>query len=264
MRSTRYMKIVLFAAATLLLAACGSPKRIVYMQDVVTGPEVPIGSSFEIRIQPDDMLGITVNSQDPELALPFNMPVVAYQAGRAEQLSSVQQLQGHLVDSEGNINFPILGKIAVVGMTRRELTNLLEKQIRDGNYISDPVVTIKFLNFKVSVMGEVARPGAFPVESDRITVLEALSQAGDLTIYGRRDRVIVVREEGDKRQFTCLDLRRVDLFESPCYYLQQNDVVYVEPNKRKAEQSGINQNNTLGVWVSVLSLLTTAAVLIFK
>ena len=145
----------------------------------------------------------------------------------------------------------------VEGMTRRQLTDLIKQKLIADNYIKDPVVTVQFMNFKVSVMGEVQRPGSFNITGDRITLLEALSMAGDLTIYGRRDRVAVIREKDGKRTILYHDLRSSDIFNSPCYYLQQNDIVYVEPNKTRAVQSGINQNNSASVWLASLSVLAS-------
>ena len=232
------------------------------MQDVVPLKQQEIEQKYEVIIHGDDLLAIMVNSRDPELALPFNMPMVSYQLG--SNTGGQQRVLGYLVDTNGNIDFPILGEIHVEGLTRMQLTELIKNKLIEGDLIKDPIVTVQFLNFKISVMGEVGRPGSFTISGDRITLLEALSMAGDLTIYGRRDRVAVIRENNGKRTILFHDLRSADIFDSPCYYLQQNDIVYVEPNKAKAGQSGINQNNTVGVWVSVVSLLTTVAVLIFK
>ena len=140
-----------------------------------------------------------------------------------------------------------------------QLCALRRQQLIDEDLIKDPVVTVQFLNYKVSVMGEVARPGSFTIEGDRITLLEALSMAGDLTIYGRRDRVAVIREKDGQRTVLFHDLRSSDIFSSPCYYLQQNDIVYVEPNRTKAQLSGINQNNSMSVWLSAFSVLASIA-----
>ena len=134
--------------------------------------------------------------------------------------------------------------------------------VQDEDLVKDPIVTIQFLNYRVSVLGEVARPGSFDIKGERVTLLEALSMAGDLTIYGRRDRVAVIRETDDKRTILYHDLRSTDVFNSPCYYLQQNDIVYVEPNKAKAAQTNINQNNSVSVWLSAISILASVATLI--
>lgn len=245
------------------LTGCGSAKNTIYFQDVEqTGQTEPLFENYSVKIHQDDLLAIMVNSVDPELALPFNMPMVSFQIGTSS--SYQQKLLGYLVDKQGFIEFPILGKIMVEGMTRQELVDYIKGQLEAENYIKDPIVSVQFLNFKVSVLGEVVRPGSFNITGDRITLLEALSLAGDMSIYGRRDRVLVIREFNGERQMRYLDLRNKELFNTPYYYLQQNDIVYVEPNKRRAQQSGINQNNSLGVWISLASLLTTLGVVIFK
>lgn len=252
----------LVVCMAVFFTACTSTKKIIYLQDVVPLKQQEIEQKYEVIIHGDDLLAIMVNSRDPELALPFNMPMVSYQLG--SNTGGQQRVLGYLVDTNGNIDFPILGKIHVEGLTRMQLTELIKNKLIEGDLIKDPIVTVQFLNFKISVMGEVGRPGSFTISGDRITLLEALSMAGDLTIYGRRDRVGVIRENNGKRTILFHDLRSADIFNSPCYYLQQNDIVYVEPNKAKSGQSSINQNNSIGVWVSVISLLTTIAVLIFK
>ena len=257
----KYVTCLLVCVAV-FFTACTSTKKILYLQDVVPLKQQEIEQKYEVIIHSDDLLAIMVNSRDPELALPFNMPMVTYQLG--SNSTGQQRVLGYLVDTNGDIDFPILGKIHVEGLTRMQLTELVKNKLIEGDLIKDPIVTVQFLNFKVSVMGEVGRPGSFTISGDRITLLDALSMAGDLTIYGRRDRVGVIRENNGKRTILFHDLRSAEIFNSPCYYLQQNDIVYVEPNKAKSGQSGINQNNTIGVWVSVISLLTTIAVLIFK
>lgn len=253
----------LVVCVAVFFTACTSTKKIIYLQDVVPLKQQEIEQKYEVIIHSDDLLAIMVNSRDPELAMPFNMPMVTYQLGTLGS-SGQQRVLGYLVDTDGNIDFPILGEIHVEGMTRMQLTELIKNKLIEGDLIKDPIVTVQFLNFKISVMGEVGRPGSFTISGDRITLLEALSMAGDLTIYGRRDRVGVIRENDGKRTILFHDLRSAEIFNSPCYYLQQNDIVYVEPNKAKSGQSSINQNNSIGVWVSVISLLTTIAVLIFK
>ena len=248
-----------------LLAACSAPKEVLYLQDISLIKEEAIDKSYEVIIHKDDLLAIIVNSKDPELALPFNMPLVSYQIGG--QNVSQQRLVGYLVNQDGNIDFPILGEIHVEGLTRMQVTELIKKRLIEEELIKDPIVTVQFLDFKVSVIGEVGRPGTFDISGDRITLLEALSMAGDLTIYGRRDRVAVIREKDGKRSILYHDLRSSDIFQSPCYYLQQNDIVYVEPNNAKTGQSRINSNNSVGVWlsgVSVLASITSLLVTMFK
>ena len=254
-----------FLCLIAFLASCSAPKEVLYLQDIASIKEENIDKNYEVIIHKDDLLAILVNSKDPELALPFNMPVVTYQIGA--QTTAQQRLLGYLVDQNGDIDFPILGKIHVEGLTRMQVTELIKQKLMSEDLIKDPIVTVQFLNFKVSVMGEVTRPGTFDISGDRITLLEALSMAGDLTIYGRRDRGAVIREKDGKRRILSHDLRSSDIFQSPCYYLQQNDIVYVEPNKAKTGQSRINSNNSVGVWlsaVSVLASITSLMVTMFK
>lgn len=245
-----------------VLTGCASPKKVLYLQDVDQYKSQEINVAYEVKIHSDDLLAIMVNSKDPELALPFNMPMVTYQLGTNMGAIGQQRVLGYLVDTEGNIDFPILGKIHVDGMTRLQVTEMIKKRLITGDYIKDPIVTVQLLNYKISVMGEVARPGSFSITSDRITLLEALSMAGDLTIYGKRDRVAVIREQEGKRTVLYHDLRSADLFLSPCYYLQQNDIVYVEPNRAKIGQSEINQNNSVGTWLSAVSVLASIVTII--
>ena len=268
----KYMKMAVIAACV-FLTACGSQKDVIHFQDAPeSASTVKMKQSYEVKIQPDDLLGITVNSRNPELVAQFNMPIIGYQVGRsvsADQVNATNTLQGYIVDEEGYINFPVFGRIHVEGMTRTELTKFIEKKLREdtdgeGAYVKDAIVTVKFLNYKISVLGEVNRPGNFTLTTDRITVLEALALAGDLTIYGRRDNIRVIRDVDGQTQILLVNLKSTDLFNQPGYYLQQNDVVYVRPNKVKAQQSGINQNNNVGVWISSASLLATILSLIFK
>ena len=213
-----------FLCLIAFLASCSAPKEVLYLQDIASIKEENIDKNYEVIIHKDDLLAILVNSKDPELALPFNMPVVTYQIGA--QTTAQQRLLGYLVDQNGDIDFPILGKIHVEGLTRMQVTELIKQKLMSEDLIKDPIVTVQFLNFKVSVMGEVTRPGTFDISGDRITLLQ-----------------------------------------SPCYYLQQNDIVYVEPNKAKTGQSRINSNNSVGVWlsaVSVLASITSLMVTMFK
>lgn len=255
----KYWKYLL-VGMVVLCTSCSSSKKVVYLQDVVPLKQEEISQKYEVFVHNDDLLAIMVNSRNPELALPFNMPMVTYQLGG--ESSGSGGMLGYLVDGNGDIDFPILGKLHVAGLSRMQLTELIKQRLIDEDLIKDPIVTVQFLNYKVSVMGEVNRPGSFNVSGDRITLLEALSMAGDLTIYGRRDRVAVIREQDGKRTILFHDLRSADIFNSPCYYLQQNDIVYVEPNKAKAEQTDINQNKSLSVWFTAVSVLVSIASMI--
>ncbi len=261
-------KTVIFAVMSILtftVTSCDTYKKINYLQDVVPDKAERIAINKGILIQPKDMISIVVSSRNPELALMFNLPVISYQAGSETVANGgSQRLLGYVVDNDGYIDFPVLGLVKAAGLTRWELAKEIKGMIVGGNYIKDPVVTVEFMNFKISVMGEVTSPGTYNIEGDKITILQALSLARDLTIFGRRDNVSVIREQDGERVIYQVDLRSASIFESPAYYLQQNDIVYVEPNKVRAGQSTINENNikSVSLWVSIGSFLTSLAVLV--
>ena len=260
--------LLLLTIISFALAGCATSQKVSYLQGIPADYQEPIATSYQISIHPDDMLAIQVNSKDNELAQMFNLPVVGYNmsnaAAAAGYVNSQYRYQGYVVNKEGNIDFPQLGYLHVEGKTKVELAEYIKGQLMEKGLLNDPVVTVQFLNFKVSVLGEVSRPGTFDVATDRITIFEALSQAGDMTIYGKRDCVKLVREENGKRTIATLDLRGSDILKSPYYYLQQNDIVYVEPNNARAAQSNINQNRTVATWASVSSMLVSVATLIIS
>ena len=258
-------------ALALLVSSCASTKDIAYFQNKMVNQPEKIDKHAGIVIQPKDMLSIVVSSRNPELVAMFNLPVVSYQAGgELASINSYQQrLMGYVVDDEGFIEFPVLGKLNIVGKTRWEVAELVKNKLIQEGYLTDAVVTVEFLNFKISVLGEVASPGTFSIDGDKVTVLQAISLARDLTIFGRRDNVSVIREQDGKRTIYEINLTDVDLFKSPAYYLQQNDIVYVQPNDIKARQSttddktlriasiGLSSGSLL---VSVVTLLATLGV----
>jgi polysaccharide export outer membrane protein len=248
--------LMLIVTVSAFLTSCLTPANVVYFQDAGDFTQFKNVTPYEVYIHQDDLLAIMVNSKATEAATPYNLPMVNYYVGGDSY--GQQRLLGYLVDKDGDIDFPILGKLHVEGLTRNKLRDLLKTKLIEGGHLNDPIITINFLNFKVSVQGEVNRPGTFMVSGERITLLEALSMAGDLTIYGRRDAVAVIRESKGERFILFHDLSSADIFNSPCYFLQQNDIVYVEPNKRRIQQSNINQNNNVSVWLSVASVLLTA------
>ena len=257
-------------ALALLVSSCASTKDIAYFQNKMVNQPEKIDKHAGIVIQPKDMLSIVVSSRNPELVAMFNLPVVSYQAGGEVSLNTAQQrLMGYVVDEEGFIDFPVLGKLNIVGKTRWEVAELVKNKLIQEGYLTDAVVTVEFLNFKISVLGEVASPGTFSIDGDKVTVLQAISLARDLTIFGRRDNVSVIREQDGKRTIYEINLTDVDLFKSPAYYLQQNDIVYVQPNDIKARQSttddktlriasiGLSSGSLL---ISVVTLLATLGV----
>lgn len=251
---------------SLLMWSCNSTKNIPYFQDVEQGSEVTLQNVKPITVKPGDKLLIIVNSKDSKLADLFNLSTVSRTVGQ-EAGYATQQICGYTTNDNGYIDFPILGKIKVEGMTRSEISNTIKNQIIAKNLILDPVVTVEFMNMNISVLGEVSKPGRISIDKDKVTILDALGMAGDLTIYGKRDKVLVMREENGKQKVYTVDLRSgSSIYSSPVYYLQQNDVVYVEPNQMRARQSTVNGNNVVSTsfWISIASLLTSVAVLIFK
>ena len=253
---------ILLALLVVSAASCSTYKKINYIQDAQLDTALTMIANQGILIQPMDMISIVVSSRDPELARIYNLPVVTYQAGSESSVSNFnQRLIGYSVDNDGNIQFPELGTIHVAGLNRWQLAELIREKL--SSLVKDAVVTVQFMNFKNSVTGEVTSPGVFDISGDKITIFEAISLARNLTIYGRRDGVYVIREQNGSRTIYQVDLRTVDMFNSPAYYLQQNDVVYVEPNKVRAGQSTINENNlkSVSLWVSIGSFLSTLATL---
>ena len=253
---------ILLVLLVVSAASCSTYKKINYIQDAQLDTALTMIANQGILIRPMDMISIVVSSRDPELARIYNLPVVTYQAGSESSVSNFnQRLIGYSVDNDGNIQFPELGTIHVAGLNRWQLAELIREKL--SSLVKDAVVTVQFMNFKISVTGEVTSPGVFDISGDKITIFEAISLARNLTIYGRRDGVYVIREQNGSRTIYQVDLRTVDMFNSPAYYLQQNDVVYVEPNKVRAGQSTINENNlkSVSLWVSIGSFLSTLATL---
>lgn len=263
--------LLLLAIGILLLSACGTSKKVVYFQDLKPGEsEIKLPEVQAVTVQPEDKISIIVNSRDPQLTDLFNLPYVTRQLGQSSNTYTSQNSQGisgYTVDSNGEIDFPVLGKIYVAGKKREQIAEYIRSELMRENLVKDPVVTVEFMNLCVSVMGEVNHPGRFAIDRDRITVLDALSMAGDLTIYGNRSKVLVMRQEGDVQRVYGLNLTSGEhVYTSPAYYLQQNDVVYVEPNSVKARQSTVNGNNvrSTSFWISLASLLTSIGILIFN
>jgi len=255
----------------LLVSSCATTKDIAYFQNKLINQPEKIDKHAGIVIQPKDMISIVVSSRNPELVAMFNLPVITYQAGSETVGTSAynQRLMGYVVDEQGFIDFPVLGKLNVAGKTRWELADMIKNKLISEGYLTDAVVNVEFMNFKVSVMGEVTSPGTFDIDGDKVTVLQALSLARDLTIFGRRDNVCVIREKDGQRTMYEINLTDVDLFKSPAYYLQQNDIVYVQPNDIKARQS-TTDDKTLRIssialssgslLVSLVTLLATLGV----
>lgn len=222
--------------ACVLLSSCRDVTEIAYIHDAARDSAIAVHGQFSKGIQANDLLYIYVESATPAATIQFNQETnkIAVSNGVAlNATSGASKVQGYLVNHDGDIIFPVLGKLHVVGLTHSELAAEIERQLVAEGHIIDPVVTVKLLNFKVSVLGDVVRPGQLVVDGERLTIFEALSMVGDLTIYGQRQNVTIIREENGLRTIGTIDLSSKDIFDSPYYYLHQNDVVYVEPNMRK-------------------------------
>ena len=249
----------------LLLASCGPVKNVAYLQNSDSINFEKSRFLYDARIMPKDQITISVNTTNAEASQPFNLLLQnAYQQGRTISSGAGGTLMPYLVDNQGFINFPIVGKLHVGGLTKSEAEKLVTEKIRP--YMAEtenPVVTVTMASYSVSVLGEVNRPGTFQVSREKITILEALAQAGDLAIYGVRDRVQLIREDATgKKQIVTLNLNDANIVNSPYYYLQQNDVVYVEPNNVKAQNSKVGQTTTL--WFSATSILISLTSLLYN
>lgn len=256
-------------SAAILLSSCASQRaveKVRYFQDLEDGASYATRVEQAITVKPEDKLTIVVNSKDPELAGMYNLPVISrYLAAEGSSFSQNQSVASYTVDRKGNIDFPILGSIKVEGRTRDEIAEKIKSELVDRNLIRDPVVTVEFMNMYISVLGEVNKPGRYNFNQDRLTLIEALGLAGDLTIYGRRDNVKVLREVDGQQKVFMVDLRSgADLYNSPVFYLQQKDIIYVDPNVVRMRQSTVNGNNvrSTSFWISIASVLTSVAVLI--
>ena len=251
-----------------LLTSCNTSKEIIYFQDIVVNQPETISGARDITVQPKDQISIMVSSKDPQLAALFNLTRVQYRAGSTDLRtgSNNGEISGYTLDDKGDIDFPIIGTLHIAGMTKSQIAALVKKRLMEENLVNDPVVTVEFMNLYFSVLGEVKTPGKYAITKDQITLLEAISMAGDLSIYGKRDAIFVIREENGERVTHWVDIRSKDLFNSPVYYLKQNDVVYVQANKVRAGQSTINENSVISVslWISIGSFLSSLGVLLFK
>lgn len=253
-------------AAAAMLAGCSTPKDITYMQGFSNEAAQAVREQRRITVQPDDKLSIIVSSKDPALAEVFNLAVAQYRVGYNTSNQS-QQASAFTVTPDGDVDYPILGPIHVAGLNRHEVSKLIEERLEQSNLLKDPVVTVEFLNATVAVLGDVTHPGEYPIDKDNMTILQALSKAGDLAITGMRTNVLVVREENGQDRAYRLDLTNTQqLMQSPAYYLRQNDVVYVEPNATRKRQANANGNTVLTptFWLSVASLLATITALLIK
>ena len=260
----RFFKFLQVLTIVLLLNSCAVPK-IVYLQDMQSGESTVVTNVTDIKLCPKDKISILVNTKDPMLTNLFNLPYVARQLGLAVGQSTSQGISGYTIDKNGEIDFPVLGKVHIAGLSRSEVAEFIKQELISNDLVKDPVVTVEYMNLSVSVLGEVTRPGRYNIDKDRLTLLDAIGMAGDLTIQGRRDNVLVQRENNGKQTVYKVDLNSGEsLYASPAFYLQQNDVIYVEPNGKKTREATVNGNyfRSGGFWMGLASLAISITTLI--
>lgn len=254
--------LIAIVVVCLVFGSCGSSKHIAYFQNADSISYAASKGLFDAKIMPKDLLTITVSATDPKAATPFNLSVTNTLSASGQLSTSGGSLQTYLVDNDGFINFPVVGQIHVAGLTKRECENRIKEKV--APYMSaeeNPIITVKMASFKVTIAGEVKSPGVFNVDQEKISVIEALARAGDLTIYGKRENVLLIREDATgQKSVHRINLNDANIINSPYYYLQQNDYIYVEPNKVQAQNSNIGSSVT--IWFSVVSVVMSAASLI--
>lgn len=256
-------RLLIVFTLPLWLADCTSYKKVPYLQnaETVNAPGAEL-SMYDAKIMPKDLLSITVNTTDPQAAAPFNLTVQTPMNAAVSNISTTAQpsLQQYLVNNEGEIDFPVIGRLKVGGLTKNEAEAMIRRELQ-AYLKEEPIVTVRMANYKISVLGEVTRPGSFTITNEKVNVLEALAMAGDMTIYGLRDNVKLIREdEKGQREIISLNLNDAGIILSPYYYLKQNDILYITPNKIKARNSDIGNSTTL--WFSGTSILVSIASLL--
>jgi polysaccharide export outer membrane protein len=258
MLNTPFLKQLILSAFVLSLISCSNKKKIIYFQGGLANTEA--NKNYDPILRVDDVLSITVMCIDEVAVKPFNIPIGPATQSNGGYSQGNPAPPGYLLDSEGNIDFPVVGKLKLAGLKRSEAIEAIKEKLRV--YVANPTVLIRILNYKITILGEVRNPGTFTIPNERITLPEALGIAGDLLITGVRKNVLVIRDIDGKKTETRVDLTSSSFFSSPVYYLQQNDVIYVEPNRAKTNSSIVNTAN-VGLVVSIISLIVTLSVLIF-
>ncbi len=266
MMKIKHLLIALCAAS--VLTSCMTPKTVTYFPELADGSKLTMTDSKGIVLKPTDKLSIIVNTKSVELNNVLNLPVTSQIIGYSELQATNQSrgTSGYTIDPEGYIDFPLVGKVKAAGLTRSELAASLKRTMEETSVAKNAVVTVEYMNLGFSVIGEVKTPGFYTFDNDKTTLLQALSKAGDMTIYGRRDQVKVVRTNGDQQETYVINMLDAEgMAKSPAYILQQNDVIYVQPNNyRKRQSANANDTTTGAFWISAVSVLTTLLVLIFK
>ncbi len=270
------IKVFVLLLAAICFASCNVPKDITYFQDSDRLNGMALQTEQQLRLRPEDKINIVVNSSNPMLEKQFTLTTTnsRYILGSSVQpqtnasgSNSNSQMVAYTVDEQGTIDFPILGKISVGGKTRKQVAQYIQDRLIARELVSDPIVTVEYVNMGVNVLGEVSKPGHIDINKDHFTIVDALSYAGDLTINGNRRNVLVTRNVDGENQVYHLDMTNMQsVLNSPAYYLQQNDLVYVSPNNKRKRESNATGNtfNNPSIWISIASLLTTITALIIK
>ncbi len=259
------------AVIALVMTGCRTPRDITYMQGWQDGETHALINLNSIKARPDDKLSITVNTDNPVLSESLNLPTYSHRIGQAGTTgmsnTQAQNVSLYTIDPMGDISFPLMGKLHISGMTRSEISEYITEELERRNIAKDPVVIVEWANVGITIAGEVMTPGRYALSRDITTLPEALAMAGDLTIQGQRKNILVVRTEDGHTVSHRIDMTDGDaLQKSPVYYVRQNDYIYVEPNYMKKRSATVNGNNVLqaSFWVSIASLVTSVAVLVFK
>lgn len=243
---------LIFIISIIFLSSCVSRKKIVYFQNDQINQD-KVSNSFNTIIKPDDLLQITVSSSDFEASKPFNLPSVSFST-TTDRIATAPSQQTYLVDNKGFIEFPVIGKLKLGGISRIKAIDLIKNKL-SPDYIKEPNINIRIANFSITILGDVNKPGTYTIPNERITILEAIGLAGDIKITGKRNNIKVFRETDGKKIEYNIDLRSNNLFTSPIYYLQQNDLIYIEPNRAASQDAAFNRNT--GLIVSVVSIIIT-------
>lgn len=254
----------LLAAVAFVLCGCHSAEKVIYFQDIASGETLPTRVIEAMKLQPGDKVSILVSSAaTPDIAVRYNLVLAQNSVGATR--SNQNYVSVYTIDENGDVDIPSLGRTRIAGLTRSEVAQKVQSIFRNG-ILNDAVVTVSAYDQYVTVLGEVAHPGRVNITKDNMTLLDAIGAAGDLTIQGRRDRVLVMRQEGNETQSYYVDLRSKDVFNSPVFNLRQNDYIYVEPNQVRISQSTYNENSfrQVSTWVSITSLLMSLGILIFR
>ena len=252
-------KVFFYLVLIGIFTSCANKKKLIYFQGNLADSET--NKNYSPILRPDDILSITVIGLDEQAVKPFNLPITNVNQTGGGYTQGQQITSGYLLDAEGNIDFPVLGKLKLGGLTRADAIEYIKEQLKP--YLTKPTVLMRILNYKITVLGEVKNPGTFTIPNERITLPQALGIAGDLTITGIRKNILVIRDVDGKKTETRIDLTSKNVFNSPVYYLQQNDVVYVQPSRVRMNSSAVNAGN-IGIFISVISLIVTMSVLLSR